>query len=80
MSDRIEGRVSLNNVYHPVTDDIILEANEPISYKLAVAVEKSGIDSIQVRSPLSCESTKGICAKCYGQSLSTLNKVKLVKL
>ncbi|MDX6747887.1 DNA-directed RNA polymerase subunit beta' [Polaribacter sp. PL03] len=77
ISDRIEGRVSLNDVYHPLTEELILEANEPITYKLAVAVEKSGIDSIQVRSALSCESTKGICAKCYGQSLSTLNKVQI---
>ena len=77
LSDRIEGRVSLNDVYHPLTEDLIISANEPITYKLAVAVEKSGIDSIEVRSPLSCESTKGICAKCYGQSLSTLNKVQI---
>jgi DNA-directed RNA polymerase subunit beta' len=77
MSDRIEGRISLNDVYHPITEEIILNANEPISSKLAIAVEKSGIDSIQVRSALSCESTKGICAKCYGQSLSTLNKVQI---
>ena len=77
ISDRIEGRVSLNDVYHPLTEDLIISANEPITYKLAVAVEKSGIDSIEVRSPLSCESTKGICAKCYGQSLSTLNKVQI---
>ena len=77
ISDRIEGRVSLNDVYDPVTEEIILQANEPITSKLAIAVEKSGIDSVQVRSALSCESTKGICAKCYGQSLSTLNKVQI---
>ncbi|TMM31940.1 DNA-directed RNA polymerase subunit beta' [Polaribacter aestuariivivens] len=77
LSDRIEGRISLNNVYHPVTDDLLLEANQPITSQLAIAVEKSGIDSIEVRSPLSCESSKGICAKCYGQSLSTLNKIQI---
>ena len=77
ISDRIEGRVSLNDVYHPVTEEIILQANEPITHKLAIAVEKSGIDAVQVRSALSCESTRGICAKCYGQSLSTLNKVQI---
>ena len=77
LSDRIEGRVSLNDVYHPLTEEIILQANEPITSKLAIAVEKSGIDAVQVRSALSCESTRGICAKCYGQSLSTLNKVQI---
>ncbi|WP_088323148.1 DNA-directed RNA polymerase subunit beta' [Polaribacter tangerinus] len=77
LADRIEGRVSLNNVYHPLTDELLLEANQAITAKLAEAVDKSGIDSIEVRSPLSCESSKGICAKCYGQSLSTLSKVQI---
>ncbi|MDD7913223.1 DNA-directed RNA polymerase subunit beta' [Polaribacter ponticola] len=76
LSDRIEGRVSLNDVYHPVTEELLLEANQAINSKLANAVEASGIDAVQVRSALTCESTKGICAKCYGQSLSTLNKVQ----
>ncbi|WP_438988805.1 DNA-directed RNA polymerase subunit beta' [Polaribacter sp.] len=77
LADRIEGRVSLNNVYHPITDQILLEANQRITSQLAEAVDKSGIDTVEVRSPLSCESSKGICAKCYGQSLSTLNKVQI---
>ena len=77
LSDRIEGRVSLQDVYHPLTDEIILNANQPITLELAKAVEISGIDRVEVRSPLTCESSKGICAKCYGQSLSTLNKVQI---
>ena len=77
LSDRIEGRVSLQDIYHPITDELILEANQPITAQLAEAVEKAGIDKVQVRSALTCESTKGICAKCYGQSLSTLNKVQI---
>ena len=77
LSDRIEGRVSLQDVYHPLTDEIILKANQPITLELAKAVEISGIDRVEVRSPLTCESSKGICAKCYGQSLSTLNKVQI---
>ena len=77
LSDRIEGRISLQDVYHPLTEDLIIGANERITFKLAVAVEKSGIDNVQVRSALTCESVKGICAKCYGQSLSTLNKVQI---
>ncbi len=77
LSDRIEGRVSLQDVYHPLTDELIIEANQAITSQLAEAIEKSGIDKLQVRSALTCESTKGICAKCYGQSLSTLNKVQI---
>ncbi|QOD60613.1 DNA-directed RNA polymerase subunit beta' [Polaribacter haliotis] len=77
LSDRIEGRISLNNVYHPLTDELLLEANQAITSQLADAVDKSGIDSVEVRSPLSCESSRGICAKCYGQSLSTRNKVQI---
>jgi len=77
LSDRIEGRVSLQDVYHPLTDEIILQANQPITLELAKAVEASGIDRVEVRSPLTCESSKGICTKCYGQSLSTLNKVQI---
>ena len=77
LSDRIEGRVSLQDVYHPLTEELLLEANERITFQLANKVQASGIDLVQVRSALTCESAKGICAKCYGQSLSTLNKVQI---
>ena len=77
LSDRIEGRISLQDVYHPLTEELILEANQSITSELADAVEKSGIDSLEVRSALTCESTRGICAKCYGLSLSTRNKVQI---
>ncbi|ARV06243.1 DNA-directed RNA polymerase subunit beta' [Polaribacter sp. SA4-10] len=77
LTERIEGRISLQDVYHPLTGDVIIEANQPITYKLAKAVQDAGIDGVQVRSALTCESAKGICAKCYGQSLSTLNKVQI---
>ncbi|TXD53664.1 MULTISPECIES: DNA-directed RNA polymerase subunit beta' [unclassified Polaribacter] len=77
LSDRIEGRISLQDVYHPLTEEILLEANQSITSKLADAVQRSGIDSVEVRSALTCESTKGICAKCYGLSLSTRNKVQI---
>ncbi|WP_299665063.1 DNA-directed RNA polymerase subunit beta' [uncultured Polaribacter sp.] len=77
LADRIEGRVCLQDVYHPLTDELIIAANQPITHQLAQAVQASGIDGVQVRSALTCESSKGICAKCYGQSLSTLNKVQI---
>ena len=77
LSDRIDGRVILQDVYHPLTDELIIKANQPISSKLAEEIEASGIDVVEVRSALTCESAQGICAKCYGQSLSTLNKVQI---
>jgi len=77
LSERIEGRVSLQNVYAPLTDELLVTAGEEISSYLADAIEATGIDKVQVRSALTCESSKGICAKCYGQSLSTLNKVQI---
>ena len=77
LSDRIEGRISLNDVFDPLTDELLLEANQSITFKLADKVEASGIDAVHVRSALTCESSKGICAKCYGQSLSTRNKVQI---
>tara|TARA_R110002124_G_scaffold107047_6_gene259289 strand:- start:643 stop:4917 length:4275 start_codon:yes stop_codon:yes gene_type:complete len=77
LAERIEGRVSLQNVYAPLTDELLVNAGEEISSDAAEAIQATGIDRVQVRSALTCESTKGICAKCYGQSLSTRNKVQI---
>lgn len=77
LSDRIEGRVSLQTVYHPTTDEVLLEPGQEITPTLASAVQASGLDKVQVRSALTCESERGICAKCYGQSLSTRKKVQI---
>ena len=77
LAERIEGRVSLQDVYAPVTDDLLIGAGEDITAAVAEAIEATGIDRVSVRSPLTCESSRGICAKCYGQSLSTRNKVQI---
>mgnify|MGYP000616020728 FL=1 len=78
LSDRIEGRVSLQDVFSPNSDDeLLVAAGESISIKIADAIQASGIDRVEVRSALTCESPKGICAKCYGQSLSTRSKVQI---
>jgi DNA-directed RNA polymerase subunit beta' len=76
LADRIEGRVSLHDVYHPTLDEVLVNAGELITYELAKKVQDSGIDRVEVRSPLTCESKKGICAQCYGKSLSTAKKVQ----
>ena len=71
ISERVLGRVSLHNVYDPETDEIIVEADVLINEAYAKAIEAAGIDSVEVRSPLTCEAKKGICAACYGRNLAT---------
>ena len=71
LGKRIIGRTSLNDVIDPITGEQILEAGEEISEDKAALVDESALTSIEVRSPLTCESKKGICVKCYGRNLST---------
>ena len=77
LCERIIGRFSLNDVYHPATKALLLESNELITPKKAAQVESAGIESLEVRSPLTCETTKGICKYCYGQNLAT-NKISQI--
>ncbi len=74
--DRIVGRNSLVDVYHPDTDKVIVEAGGLISEDIAEEIDNAGIESVEIRSPLTCESSKGICAKCYGRNLATNSKVQ----
>ncbi len=76
LGERILGRVSLHDVHHPETDEIIVEAGELFTEELIKRIEKTSIDTVEVRSALACESKKGICAKCYGNSLSTNRMVQ----
>lgn len=71
LSDRIEGRTSLHDVLHPVTDELIIKAGEEITYDIAKRIEEAGIDSVEIRSVLTCEAKKGVCVKCYGKNLAT---------
>ena len=77
LSDRIEGRVALHDVYAPNSEDVIVPAGELITTQLAKTIEDSGLGRVEVRSPLTCESQRGICAKCYGMSLSTRKMVQI---
>ncbi len=77
LGERILGRVSLNDVHHPLTDEIIVKAGEEINEGIVAEIENSPIESIEARSALTCESKKGICANCYGHSLSTLKMVQI---
>ena len=71
LGERILGRVSLHDVYNPLSNDIIVSAGEEISEKIVRLIESSPIEKVEVRSPLTCESPKGVCSKCYGRNLAT---------
>ena len=70
MGDRILGRVALDDVVDPVTNEVIVKANEEITEDLMKKVEEAGIDRVRIRSVLTCQSKKGICGLCYGRDLS----------
>jgi DNA-directed RNA polymerase subunit beta' len=69
--DRILGRTSLHDVYDPQNDQIIARAGEEITEEIAKRIEESGIEIIEIRSVLTCESKRGVCVKCYGKNLAT---------
>ncbi len=71
LSDRIEGRMSLHDVFHPVTEELLIAAGEEISTDMAKRIEESGIDTVEIRSVLTCESKRGVCVKCYGKNLAS---------
>ncbi|NOQ91827.1 MAG: DNA-directed RNA polymerase subunit beta', partial [Flavobacteriaceae bacterium] len=76
LGERIFGRISLHDVYDPKTNEIIIEAGELFTEDVVTKIEETSIDTVAVRSALTCESKRGICAKCYGNSLSTNSMVQ----
>jgi DNA-directed RNA polymerase subunit beta' len=71
LSDRIEGRTSLHDVFHPVTEELMIGAGEEISAEMARLIEESGLETVEIRSVLTCESKRGVCVKCYGKNLAS---------
>jgi DNA-directed RNA polymerase subunit beta' len=71
LREAIMGRTSRQTIINPMTDEVIVAENELITNDVALRIEKLGIDSVQVRSPLTCESSHGKCAFCYGMDMST---------
>lgn len=71
ISDRIEGRTSLHDVYNPLTGDLIINAGEEITHDKALEIEEAGVDTVEIRSVLTCEAKRGVCVKCYGKNLAT---------
>ncbi len=77
LEDRILGRVSLHNIYNPINDELILGAGQQIDENAAKQIEDSPIEQVEVRSPLTCEAKRGVCAKCYGRNLATGKMVQI---
>ncbi|MHC4096742.1 MAG: DNA-directed RNA polymerase subunit beta', partial [Planctomycetota bacterium] len=71
LSQLIIGRTARDNIRNPITDEMVVRENEVITPEAAVKIEILGLDAIRVRSPLTCDSPFGICAKCYGWDMST---------
>ncbi len=76
LGERIVGRVSLHDVYDPVTEELLVAAGQHITEVEMKKIEASPVDKVEVRSPLTCEAPKGICAKCYGRNLATNKMVQ----
>ena len=76
LSERILGRVSVHDVVDPYTDEVYVRAGEEITEAIAEAIEKSPIEAVEIRSVLTCEAKKGVCAKCYGRNLSNHRMVQ----
>ncbi len=74
--DRILGRTALNDVIHPITGEVMCKAGEEITEAIAEAIEKSPLESVEIRSVLTCEARRGVCAKCYGRNLATARMVQ----
>jgi len=78
ISERILGRVAADDLYHPFQEDeLLVGAGEQITEEIAAAIDKAGVESIKIRSVLTCESRRGVCARCYGRNLSNGKMVDL---
>ena len=73
--ERILGRVSVHDIIHPNTGELLVAAGEEITEEIAQKIEDSPIESVEIRSVLTCESKRGVCAKCYGRNLATSRMV-----
>ncbi len=78
LGERILGRVSLHDIYDPLNEDkLIVNAGDEIDENIVQKIESLPIDSVEVRSPLTCEASRGICSKCYGRNLASGKMVQI---
>ncbi|MGD0898986.1 MAG: DNA-directed RNA polymerase subunit beta', partial [Thermoguttaceae bacterium] len=76
LADSIRGRVSRTNIVNPITDEVIVRENDLVTTEIAHKIEELGLERIQVRSPMTCDASLGVCALCYGMDLSTSSLVE----
>ncbi|MDO9576447.1 MAG: DNA-directed RNA polymerase subunit beta' [Candidatus Cloacimonadales bacterium] len=77
LSERIKGRTTAEDIIDPLTDKVIAEANTEITNEMARIIQNHGINSVRIRTVLTCDTEKGICAKCYGRNLGTNKPVRI---
>ena len=77
LGERLLGRVSVHDIIHPTTGELILPAGEEITEAIVAQIEASPIETVEIRSVLTCESRRGVCRKCYGRNLATSKLVQL---
>ena len=77
LASRVLGRVSVHDVYSPVTDELLVRANKEITEEVAQELDDAGVEEIEIRSALTCESRRGACARCYGRNLATGKMVQM---
>ncbi|MDR1399143.1 MAG: DNA-directed RNA polymerase subunit beta' [Treponema sp.] len=77
LSDRIVGRYTLERVRHPITGEIIIDVNEEITEEIAKIIEDAGVESVRIRTVLTCEAKHGVCRRCYGRNLATNRSVDI---
>ncbi len=77
LTDRITGRFTLERVKHPITDEVIVDVNEEVTDEVAQQIEDAGIESVRLRTVLTCEARHGVCQFCYGRNLATNKTVEI---
>jgi DNA-directed RNA polymerase subunit beta' len=77
LSERIVGRYTLERVKHPITGALIIDVNEEITEKIAKDIEDAGVESVRIRTVLTCEAKHGVCRRCYGRNLATNRSVDI---
>jgi DNA-directed RNA polymerase subunit beta' len=77
LHDRIVGRYTLERVKHPITGELVVDVNEEITEEIARAIEEAGIESVRIRTVLTCEAKHGVCRRCYGRNLATNRTVDI---
>lgn len=75
--DRILGRTSVHDIYNPIDGELIIKAGDEFTEEIALKIEESPIEQVEIRSVLTCESKKGVCAKCYGRNLANGRMVSI---